>query len=121
MNPLPSVTEGLVIPPEQPISEGKAGDYVGIYVLGEEPRIVVALTNPFLKFGRTECWSPSFECVLPVSTEPTEERGERFFQIAFTGIPGRVEEFHRTGLCIRSVNISVIRKMFEGFNPPTIR
>lgn len=120
MKPLPYITEGLDLPPAQPMVPGEAHDYVGIYVLDEEPRIVVALTNPFLKFGQTENWAPVFKCDLPLVIAPSEKK-ERFFQIRFTGIPSEREKFVRAKLCVRSVSIVAIQKMFEGENPPMVR
>ena len=121
MKSLPYVTEGYDIPPEQLVTPGAAADYVGIYVLDDEPRIVMTLTNPFLKFGKIESWSPVFECALPVAITPQKEKKERFFQIWFTGIPSAKEEFARAGLCVRRVRVTAISKMFEGENPPPER
>ena len=120
MDPLPYITEGLDLPSEQPVHPGQAHDYVGIYVIDEEPRIVVSLTNAFLKFGKIENWSPSFKCGLPVTIGPSEKK-ERFFQIRFTGIPGDREEFVRSKLCVRSVEVIAIHRMFEGETPPMVR
>jgi hypothetical protein len=117
---LPYVTEGYGVPPEQPVTPGQAADYVGIYVLDKEPRIVMTLTNPFLKFGKIECWSPIFQCPFPAKIEPSAAK-ERFFQISFTGIPGKKEDFHGVGLCTREVVVTAIKKMFEGLNPPMVR
>ena len=120
MMPLPYITDGLDLPPEQPVIPGEARDYVGIYVVAEEPRIVIALTNPVMKFGKTENWSPVFKCDLPIVIDPSEKK-ERFFQIRFTGIPSEREAFVREKLCVRSVAVVAIHKMFEGENPPMIR
>lgn len=117
---LPYITEGLDLPPEQPLVPGQANDYVGIYVLDDEPRIVVALTNPYLKFGETENWAPVFKCDLPLVIASSEKK-ERFYQIRFTGIPSEREEFVRAKLCVRSVSVVAIQKMFEGENPPMVR
>jgi hypothetical protein len=46
MPSLPHVTEGLALPAEQPLVAGQRNDYVGIYVIDEEPRIVMTLSNP---------------------------------------------------------------------------
>ena len=108
------------MPPEQPVVPGEARDYVGIYVVDEEPRMVIALTNPVLKFGRIENWSPVFKCDLPIVISPSE-RKERFFQIRFTGIPSEREAFVRERLCVRSVAVVAIHKMFEGQNLPIVR
>lgn len=120
MKQLPYITEGLELPLEQPINPGQAHDYVGIYVLDDEPHIVVTLTNPFLKFGKVENWAPVFECDLPMDIAPSDKQ-ERFFQIRFTGIPSEREEFVRAKLCVRSVTVVAIQKMFEGENPPIVR
>ncbi len=120
MKPLPYVTEGYDLPSEQRVAPGQPAHYIGIYVLDDEPRIVMTLTNPFLKFGTVECWSPIFECELPLKIEPSSKK-ERFFQISFTGIPGAKEEFRRTGLCTRAVIVKGIKRMFEGENPPMVR
>jgi len=117
---LPYITEGLDLPSEQPLVPGEANAYVGIYVIDEEPRIVMTLTNPFLKFGKIENWSPSFECDLPVDVGPSEKK-ERFFQIRFVGIPGERETRVHRKLCVRSVRVVSIQKMFEGENPPMVR
>lgn len=120
MNSLPYVTEGLDLPPEQPMVAGQANRYVGIYVLDEEPRIVMTLTNTFLKFGKIENWAPVFECTLPVVISSSQKK-ERFYQLRFTGIPSEREEFVSGKLCVRSVRVVSIQKMFEGENPPMIR
>ena len=120
MEPLPYVTAGLDLPPEQPVVVGAARDYIGIYVIDEEPRIVVTLTNPFLKFGKVENWSPSFECEIPVVID-VSKKNERFFQIRFTGVPSERETFASGKLCVRSVKVVSIQKMFEGENPPMVR
>lgn len=120
MMPLPYVSEGLNLPPEQPVVPGEARAYVGIYVVDEEPRIVIALTNPVLKFGRTENWSPVFKCELPIVIAPSEKK-ERYFQIRFIGIPGQREAFVREKLCVRGVAVVSIQKMFEGEQPPIVR
>ena len=120
MPSLPYVTEGLDLPAEQPVAPGQANDYVGIYVVDEEPRIVMTLSNPFLKFGTVENWAPIFECDLPFVIAPSE-RKERFFQIRFTGIPSERETFVSGKLCVRSVRVVSIQKMFEGENPPMVR
>ena len=120
MKPLPYITEGLDLPREQPLVPGEAHDYVGIYVLDEEPRIVVTLTNSFLKFGKTENWAPVFKCEFPMTIAPSEKK-ERYFQIRFTGIPGEREESVRAKLCVRNVAVVAIQKMFEGENPPMVR
>jgi hypothetical protein len=120
MKPLPYVTEGLEIPAEQAVAAGRSGDYVGIYVLDEEPRIVVTLTNPPFKFGRVENWSPVFCCPLPI-TIGASDKEERFFQIRFSGVPGPRDEFVSGRLCVRKVEVTSISKMFEGDNPPMVR
>jgi hypothetical protein len=121
MNPLPYVSQGYNPPPVQPVSPGVEAEYIGIYVVDEEPRIVVTLTNEFLKFGKIERWSPVFECDLPIAIEPKEGVHERLFQISFTGIPGRIEDFRRTALCDRKVVVTSITKIFEGEKPPMVR
>jgi hypothetical protein len=120
MNELPYVTQGLDLPPEQPMVPGQAHGYVGIYVVDEEPRIVMTLSSPFLKFSTVENWAPVFECALPVVIAGPEKK-ERFFQIRFTGIPGEREAFVSGKLCVRSVRVISIQKMFEGENPPIVR
>lgn len=120
MDPIPFVTEGLDLPAEQPMTPGQAHGYVGIYVIDAEPRIVISLTNPFLKFGKIENWAPVFECALPIVIGASAKQ-ERFFQIRFTGIPGERENFVQGKLCVRNVRIISIQKMFEGQNPPIIR
>jgi len=121
MNPLPYVSAGYNVPSVQPMNPGEAADYIGIYVIDEEPRIVMSLTNEFLKFGKTERWSPVFQCAIPVAIDSKEEKKERFFQITFTGIPGKKEDFKRTALCDRQVIVTAIKKMFEGERPPIVR
>jgi len=121
MNPLPYVSVGYDVPAVQPVNPGQAADYIGIYVIDEEPRIVMILTNEFLKSGKTERWSPVFECSIPVAIDSKEEKKERFFQISFTGIPGNKEGFKRTALCDRQVIVTAITKMFEGEMPPMVR
>jgi hypothetical protein len=120
MKPLPYVTEGLDLPAEQPVIAGQPGDYVGIYVVDEEPRIVMTLTNPPMKFGRVENWSPLFRCEFPISIDPSEKT-VRFFQIRFSGTPGQRDAFVSGRLCVRSVEVVAITKLFEGENPPMVR
>jgi hypothetical protein len=120
MTPLPFITDGLDLPPEQPVIVGTPHDYVGIYALDDEPRIVVSLKNVFLQSGRVENWNPVFECEFPITIAPSE-RKERFFQIRFTGIPGERDQFVTGKLCVRSVRVIAIQKMFEGENPPIFR
>jgi hypothetical protein len=121
MKRLPYVSAGYEVPSEQPVIPGKPADYIGIYVIDEEPRIVVELTSEFLKFGKIERWSPTFECAFPFPIEPQKEKKERFFQITFTGTPGKKEDFRRTALCDRRVVVTAITKMFEGEQSPMVR
>jgi len=122
MNKLPYVTQGYDVPAEQPVTPGTSHDYVGIYVLDNDPpRIVVPLKTEFLKFGKTEGWSPAFECNLPLEIEPRKENEDRYFQIWFTGIPGRKEDFIQTVTTCRHVVITAIKRMFEGSLPPMVR
>jgi len=120
MKPPRYVTEGLALPLEQPVVSGQAHDYVGIYVLDEDPRIVVTLSNPLLKFGKIENWEPVFKCEFPIEIASSDKK-ERFFQIRFTGIPNEREKFVSGNLCVRSVTVIAIQKMFEGENPPMVR
>jgi hypothetical protein len=99
---------------------GQPNDYVGIYIVDEEPRIVMVLSNPFLKFGTVENWAPVFACELPLVIGPSEKKA-RFFQIRFTGIPSDREVFVSGKLCVRRVRVVSIQKMFEGENPPIVR
>lgn len=121
MKTLPYVSAGYDIPAVQPVNPGEAADYIGIYVLDEEPRIVMTLTNEFSKFGKIEHWSPVFQCALPLAIDQEDEKKERFYQISFTGIPGKKEDFKRTALCDRQVVVTAIGKMFEGERPPIVR
>lgn len=120
MPSLPYVTEGLDLPPEQPLLAGQANDYVGIYVVGNEPRIVMTLSNPLLKFGKVENWTPFFECEIPIAIGASDKK-ERFFQIRFTGIPSERDAYVSGKLCVRRVRVISIQKMFEGENPPMVR
>ena len=120
MSHLPYVTQGYDVPPEQPVVAGEAADYVGIYVVGDEPRIVMTLTNPFLKFGRVENWSPEFVCDVPVDVSRSPNK-ERFFQLWFTGVPTERESFVSGKLCVRKVCVTHISKIFEGKDPPMVR
>lgn len=120
MNSLPYITEGLDLPPEQKVVPGEPRDYVGIYVIDDEPRIVVTLTNPHSKFEKVENWAPAFSCELPITIAPSE-RTTRFFQVRFTGVVAERESFVRGKLCVRSVTVVAIQNMFEGENPPMVR
>lgn len=120
MSALPYVSAGLDLPLEQPVEVGESADYVGIYIIDDEPRIVINLTNPPLKFGRTENWRPIFQCELPVAIERSEKK-ERYFQIRFVGVPGARETVGHGQLCVRSVLVTAITKMFEGEMPPMVR
>ncbi|MEO6993770.1 MAG: hypothetical protein ABI273_09090 [Lacunisphaera sp.] len=120
MSSLPYVTEGLDLPPKQPMVPGQANGYVGIYVADAEPRIVMTLSYPLMKFGTVENWAPIFECAFPIVIAASEKK-ERFFQIRFIGVPGEREKFVSGKLCVRSVQVVSIQKMFEGENPPMVR
>ena len=122
MNPLPYVTAGYKVPPIQRVLPGIAANYIGIYVIDQdEPRIVVELTHELFKFGKVERWSPVFQCEVPLAIDPNENKNERLFQISFTGVPGRTEDFHRTAICDRQVLVTSIKNIFEGENPPIVR
>ena len=120
MGSLPSVSKGLVLPREQPVTPGEARDYIGIYAFDDEPRLVITLTDEPLKFGKVENWSPIFRCDLPLEIE-TSKKTERFFQIHFTGIPGHREAFVSGKLCVRDVVVTAIKKMSEGKLPEIYR
>ncbi len=127
MPQLPYLSQGLEVPPSQPVVEGQLADYVGILVLsGAEKRLVIELTHRDFSFSKIECWVPRFTCDLPAELRKKEgvsesSGGERHFQIWFSGVPQKKEVFLRGGHCCREVEIRAIKKIVEGEVPPVVR
>ena len=127
MSRLPYLSQGLDVPPSQPVVEGQLADYVGILVLGgTESRLVIELTHRDFSFSKIECWVPRFTCDLPAELRKKEaacgsSSGERHFQIWFSGVPQKKENFPREGHSCREVEVRVIKKIVEGEVPPVVR
>ena len=119
MNSLPYVSHGYDLPEIQIVSLGCEARYIGIYVLDDEPRIVMSLTNPHFRFGTVENWFPIFQCSMPDGIHLDKDVNDRYFQITYMGIPQ--ELCSHPGLCVRNVYVSSIISIFEGLLPPIER
>lgn len=111
MSELPLYDSLFEAPREQRVEPGQANDYVGLYT--PEGWIAVVILNPSgFRFGKTERWHPTFDCVVPQDLKDTlGSQSIRYFALWFHGIPS---ERGRYGLCIREVRITRIMQAKEG-------
>jgi hypothetical protein len=131
---LPYVYEGFKMPSTQPVTPGKAADYVGVYTLNRWITILVAIPDMPARMrmiatqgrqplqaneDRTENWHPVFKCAIPDELQTAlilPGLQDRFFTMSFRGIPSEKGRYGYNP-CIREVQILEIIDIKEGRIP----